>query len=257
MAILTILGTGEAFDPVLPNTSMLYQSEQTVLIDCGFASVQALWRQSVDMDFLDAVLLTHHHADHTFGLPALLMVMEGSKGADPRKHRARPLTIFGPPNTKQYVDQLFDLAYTPGLKRLSFPVEFVECAPGDVVTFGSLTIKTALPDHGIPVLSTRWEAGGAPRFAYSGDGKATPASRALFKGAPVLVHECYALPGGEGPVHTHVEAVLELAAKSGAETLVLVHQATHEREAIANYVRTQRIFEGQVLLPDGVMRVSV
>jgi ribonuclease BN (tRNA processing enzyme) len=254
---LTILGSGEAFDPVLPNTSLLFQGERTTLIDCGFAAVQAMWRQSRDPDFLDAVLLTHHHADHTFGIPALLMVMEGSKGGDPHKHRERPLTLIGPPNTKDYVYQLFDLAYTPGMKRISFPIEFVECAPGDTITFGPLTIKTALPDHGIPVLSTRWESGGATHFAYSGDGKVTVETAALFKGVPTLVHECFALPGGEGPVHTHVERVLEVAAESNVERLILVHQGTLNREAIADYVRTQKIYEGEVLIPDGVMRVSV
>ncbi|MEK7312349.1 MAG: ribonuclease Z [Chloroflexota bacterium] len=250
MPTLTILGSGEAFDPMLPNTSLLYQGERTVLIDCGFASVQAMWRQSREAEYLDAVLLTHHHADHTFGIPALLMVMQGYK-------RQKPLTIIGTPNTKQYVTTLFDLAYTPGMKRLSFPVEFRECTPGESITFGPITIKTALPDHGIPVLSTRWETGGACHFAYSADGKVTPVTRELFKGAPTLVHECYALPGGEGPVHTHVEDVLRVAAESGANTLVLVHQAADQRALIADYVRTQKILGGQVLVPDGVMRVTV
>lgn len=249
-ATLTLLGSGEAFDPLLPNTSLLYQGERTVLVDCGFAAAQSVWRQSLDPEFLDVVLLTHHHADHTFGLPALLMVMQVGG-------RARPLTLIGTPHTKQYTATLFDLAYTPGLARLTFPVEFVECAPGETVTCGPITIKTALPDHGIPVLSTRWEAGGAPRFAYSGDGKATGASRALFGGVPVLVHECYAMPGKEGPVHTQVETVLEVAAESGAETLILVHQAASQRGLIADFVRAQTIFAGRVLMPEGVMRVNV
>jgi len=257
MPTLTILGSGEAFDPRLPNTSLLYQGERIVLIDCGFASVQTLFQQSADVEFLDAVLLTHHHADHTFGLPALLMVMEGAKGGDPRRHRTRPFTIIGPRNTQQYVIALFELAYTPGMKRLSYPVEFIECAPGETVSYEPLTIQTALPDHGIPVLSTRWEVNGQPRFAYSADGKTTPATRALFKGVPTLVHECYALPGGEGPVHTHVENVLEVAAESGTQTLVLVHQASHERTPIAGYVRTQTKFKGQVLMPEGKLTLNV
>lgn len=250
MPTLTILGSGEAFDPHLPNTSLLYQGSQNVLIDCGFAAAQALWRRSLDPEFLDAVLLSHHHADHTFGLPALLMVAQTA-------NRQKPLTIIGTPNTKQYVTTLFDLAYTPGMARLKFPVNFVECSLGEAVTLGSLTIKTALPDHGIAVLSTRWEEGGKTLFAYSADGKATPASRALFKGASVLVHECYALPGQEGPVHTHVQAVLEIASESQVSTLILVHQQTAQRALIADYVRRQEIFSGQVLQPDGVMAVNL
>src|SRR3970040_1864540 len=102
MSTLTILGSGEAFDPQLPNTSLLYQGSQNILIDCGFAAVQALWRRSLDPEFLDAVLLSHHHADHTFGLPALLLVAQTA-------HRQKPLTIVGTPNTKQYVTTLVDL----------------------------------------------------------------------------------------------------------------------------------------------------
>jgi ribonuclease Z len=257
MAELFILGSGEAFDPARPNTSLLYQGEQTILIDCGFAAVQALWRHSTDVDYLDAVLLTHHHADHTFGLPALLMVLEGARGGDPRRRRSRPLTLIGPPGTRQYITDLFDLAYAPGLKRLSYPVAFMECAPGQATRVGRMTIRTALPDHGIPVLSTRWEAGGRARFAYSADGKATEATRALYRGAPVLVHECYALAGSEGPVHSNVEKVLEAAAESGAGTLVLVHQAVEQRAAIADYLKTQTIFSGVVLAPDEPLVLTV
>lgn len=251
MPSLTILGSGEAFDSHLPNTSLLYQGSQNILLDSGFAAVQALWRRSREAEFLDAILLTHHHADHTFGLPALFLVMQDGK-------RQKPLVIIGPPNTKQYVTMLFDLAYTPGLPRLKFPIDFIECAPGEAITFGAHTIKTALPDHGIAVLSTRWEvADGVPHFAYSGDGKATPATRALFKGVLTLVHECYALPGQEGPVHTHVQAVLEIAAESNVSTLILVHQAMSQRAAIADYVRAQQIFGGQVLMPEGVMTLNL
>jgi ribonuclease BN (tRNA processing enzyme) len=250
MPTLTILGSGEAFDSALPNTSLLFQGSQTILIDCGFAAVQMLWRRSREAEFLDAVLLTHHHADHTFGLPALLMVMQDGK-------RQRPLAIIGPPNTKPYVTTLFDLAYTPGMPRVKFPIDFIECTPGETLTVGDCLVKTALPDHGIPVLSTRWEIDGAPLFAYSGDGKATPATRALFNGVPTLVHECYALPGQEGPVHAHVQAVLEIAAESKTSTLILVHQAMSQRAAIADYVRTQKIFAGPVLMPEGVVTVTV
>lgn len=249
MATLTILGSGEAFDPQVPNSSLLYQGAQTVLVDCGFAAVQALWRRSRDPEFLDAVLLTHHHADHTFGLPALLMWL--------RNDRRRKLTVIGPPDTKQYLTALFDLAYAPGMDWLKFPLDVIECVPGDAVAFGALNIKTALPNHGISVLSTRWEAGGVSHFAYSADGKVTPQTRRLFKNSNVLVHECYGMPGREGPVHAHIETVLEVAAESGVSTLVIVHQQYEQRQLIADFMRAQKIFSGQVLMPEGVMAVTV
>ena len=42
MTTLTILGAGEAFDPNIPNTSLLYEGAKNVLLDCGFAAAQAI-----------------------------------------------------------------------------------------------------------------------------------------------------------------------------------------------------------------------
>jgi len=252
MATLTILGAGEAFDPNIPNTSLLYEGAKNVLIDCGFAAAQAYWRRGFDQNYLDAIFLTHHHADHTFGLPALLLVMQLAP-----QNRTKPLTIIGTPNTKDYVTRMMDIAYTPGMKRLTFEANFIECAPGDAVNLNPITIKTALPDHGISVLSTRWEVNGVSQFAYSGDGKATPASRALFKDSNVLVHECYALPGHEGAVHTDVQTVLQLAADAKISTLILVHVAASQRQHVAEFVRTQKIFSGRVLMPESGLVLQV
>jgi len=72
MPTLTILGNGEAFDARLPNTSLLYQGTENVLIDCGLQG-------AVAVATFNGPRISgrrpdhHHHADHTFGLPALLM----------------------------------------------------------------------------------------------------------------------------------------------------------------------------------------
>jgi ribonuclease BN (tRNA processing enzyme) len=42
MSELTFIGTGEATDPDLPNTSLLYRGARTVLLDCGTSVPPAL-----------------------------------------------------------------------------------------------------------------------------------------------------------------------------------------------------------------------
>ena len=54
-AELVFVGTGEALDPDLPNTSLLVRGPQTLLLDCGYAVPHALWKITRDVDLLDAV----------------------------------------------------------------------------------------------------------------------------------------------------------------------------------------------------------
>jgi hypothetical protein len=37
MSELVFVGTGEALDPALPNTSLLYRGPRALLLDCGYA----------------------------------------------------------------------------------------------------------------------------------------------------------------------------------------------------------------------------
>src|SRR3954452_18272937 len=99
-ATLRVLGTGEAFDTGLGNNScLLYDGKKgspskekripTFLFDCGYQIPERLWALPKLYPELDAVALTHFHADHAFGL-APLLVRFAEEG------REEPLGIFGP-----------------------------------------------------------------------------------------------------------------------------------------------------------------
>ncbi len=62
----------------------------TVLIDCGEGTQAACRRCGVNLYRIDAVLLTHYHGDHIFGLPGLWQTMAGMG-------RTAPLLMAGPP----------------------------------------------------------------------------------------------------------------------------------------------------------------
>ena len=64
-----------------------------LLLDCGEGTQAAARRWGCSLFKLDAILLTHYHGDHIFGLPGLLQTM-GALG------RQAPVVVAGPPGLR-------------------------------------------------------------------------------------------------------------------------------------------------------------
>ena len=74
---LTVLGSGTAI-PVrdrFPAGYLVQSKDSNVLIDCGPGTLRRLAETGVDLDAIDAVLLTHYHTDHCADLAALLFAL--------------------------------------------------------------------------------------------------------------------------------------------------------------------------------------
>jgi ribonuclease BN (tRNA processing enzyme) len=228
MAEVVFVGTGEALDPALPNTSLLYRGRQTLLVDCGYSVPHAFWRITRDPDLLDAVYVSHLHADHSFGLPALLLWMREAG-------RARPLPVISGPGVARWLERLLDLAY-PGAyaPEKCYPIEPLELEPGKLVQLGPLYLSCAQSAHGVRNLSLRIDDAGT-RVCYSGDGQPTEATRALFSDATVLVHECY-VAAHDSKGHARADVLLELAREARVQTLCLLHVSRTEKQRVAETV---------------------
>lgn len=184
------LGVGDAFDPEQPNSSSLVEQDGfTLLIDCGHSVVPLLWRARPDPETLDAVFLTHHHADHVIGLPSVLdrWSYEG---------RQKPLLVV---TTEWGAAQLQQICGLLDIKP-GFPVRYVRSTESRL---GPFALRTAPTQHAVPNQALRLEAGGR-RFAYSGDGRPTPESLALYADADLLLHECWE-PGPAPDVAFHAD----------------------------------------------------
>src|SRR3954453_8999558 len=68
---------------------LLRRGGDRVLFDCGEGTQRQLVR-SVGLAEIDAVFITHFHADHWLGLPGMLKSFA-------LRDRERPLTVYGPP----------------------------------------------------------------------------------------------------------------------------------------------------------------
>jgi len=90
---VTILGSASAMPVSGRNQSaqVLCVRERFFLVDCGEGAQRQMVRYRVPMQKIEAVMISHIHGDHVFGLPGLLSTF-GMQG------RTAPLQIFGPQN---------------------------------------------------------------------------------------------------------------------------------------------------------------
>jgi len=116
---------------------MLRAGGDRLLFDCGEGTQRQLLR-SVGLPDLDAVFLTHFHADHWLGLPGMLKTFD-------LRGREKPLAIYGPQGLKT----LFE-ALRPVYGRVAYPLTLVELDRHEDVPFGSYLVSSFPVDHRMP-----------------------------------------------------------------------------------------------------------
>ena len=95
-------GTVPRLDRFLSCCYMRYEG-RGLLIDCGEGTQLAVKKAGFSLGKIEAILLTHFHADHCSGLPGLLLSM-GNEG------HTDPLTICGPRGVDEIVRSLTVIA---------------------------------------------------------------------------------------------------------------------------------------------------
>jgi ribonuclease Z len=105
----------------LPATLMRRGGDR-LLFDCGEGTQRQLLR-TVGLPDIEAIYLTHLHADHWLGLPGML------KSFDLRD-RAAPLAVYGPPGTAELM-RAMRVVYG----RLGYPFGVVELDAGEAVRY--------------------------------------------------------------------------------------------------------------------------
>jgi len=225
MATLHLLGTGAALSDPHRTTTMLAVAEgsSSVLVDCGGDALHRWQAAGLSLGSLDALILTHAHADHVSGFP-LLMEKLWLSG------RERPLPIYGIAQALEQAQRSFETFDTSGWEGLFavtwHEVSLEEQAP--VLETEQWTITASPGTHSVRVIGLRVESratGGV--VGYSCDTEPSPEIASLAHQADILVHEA----NGERPGHSSAEDAAWVARKAEAGRLLLVHLPPGDKTA--------------------------
>ena len=118
-------------------SALMRRGGARLLFDCGEGTQRQLMR-STGLADLDAVFITHLHADHVLGLPGMLKTFG-------MRDRELPLLITGPPGLRRFWR---DMQVVIG--RLPYEVVLEETAGGEVWSTGDAHITAIPTEHGVP-----------------------------------------------------------------------------------------------------------
>lgn len=163
---------------------------------------------------LDAVLLTHAHADHIFGLDDIRIFNWRTK---------QPMPIYGAPETLAEVRDRFIYVFQEGQdgggkpKFQMVPV----CAPFEVVGLHVAPLEVRHGSIGVTAFRFRDREGG-PEFAYATDcNYIAPETMAGLRGLDLLILD--ALGKNRHPTHFSLEQAIEVAQELAARQTLFTH----------------------------------
>ena len=156
MLELCLLGCG-GMTPLIDRrlTSMLIrQNGKMILVDCGEGTQVGIKMLGWGFKSIEALCITHYHADHIAGLPGFLLTL-GNSG------RTDPFTIFGPPPLAYIIRALTVIA-----PQLPFDIRLVELSEQEEreSRIGQFIIKAIPMDHMMPCLAYSFEIKRGEKF---------------------------------------------------------------------------------------------
>jgi len=190
-------------------SSILVESGgKRLLVDCGPDLRQQLL--AADIGQIDAVLVTHDHADHCHGIDDLRPLAQANGGALPLHARQADL---------DRLERRFAYAFATGK---FYPPVVTPMQLADRLEFGNLEARFVDQPHGgMTSLGMRFDEG-ERSLGYAIDfNDFTDEMASIYQGVDVLIADC--LTRQPHPTHAHLDGVLGWARDCRAGSLYLTH----------------------------------
>lgn len=217
---VTFLGSGDVFGSGgrLQTCIHVDTGSSTFLIDCGASSMPAMKKQGVDPNDIETIFITHLHGDHFGGLTYFIL------DAQHASKRTEPITIVGPPGTKERVKRAMD-AMVPDLWDVDqrFEIRFIEYESGVERTTNGVELRPYEVRHacGAPPHALRLEADGTA-IGYSGDTEWRDVLVDAARDTDLFISEAYFYER-EVPYHLSYRTLMSHRDELECDRLIVTH----------------------------------
>ena len=221
---LTVIGcSGSVPGPGSPASCYLVEAGDEagrtwrVLLDLGNGALGPL-QDHVDPVALDAVLLSHLHADHCLDLCGLYVMLRHRPG----EPRTTALPVWGPAGTADRMARAYDLAPSPGMTS---QLDFGQWTDGGPVVIGPLTVTPMRVNHPVEAYGLRIEHAGRV-LSYTGDTDSCDNLEPLCHNASIMLADSAFVDGRDTAAGVHLSgrrAAEAAVAAGGVGRLVLTH----------------------------------
>jgi ribonuclease BN (tRNA processing enzyme) len=220
---LTIVGcSGSLPGPSSPASCYLVQAEHegrtwNLVLDLGNGALGALQRY-IDPMAIDAVVLSHLHADHCIDLCSLYVAQKYS----PTAVSGTRIPVYGPRHTGERMARAYDLVPPDGMNS---EFDFRLLADREAVRIGPFTVIPHRVNHPVEAYGFRVEADGKV-LAYTGDTDACEALKPLCHNATLVLADSAFIDGRDVAQGVHLSGARAAQAAvdaRGVLRLMLTH----------------------------------
>jgi ribonuclease BN (tRNA processing enzyme) len=239
---LTVLGCAGSFPgPDSPCSAYLLEADGfRLLLDFGTGALSGLQRYAT-LKSVDAILLTHLHADHVLDAASYVVVR---RYAPDGPYPALPL--YAPAGASERLAGAYG---SVGEGPLDDVYIFHDLKAG-TFEIGPFSVSADRVSHPVETYGVRVEHGGKV-LAYSADTSACNALDRLAQGADLFLCEASYADGADNPPGLHMTGrdAGETATKAGVRRLVLTH-------LVLAWVSEARVVEAAVSAYEGPIEVA-
>jgi len=258
MSEVCFLGSGGAVATrERDNTSFLLEVGDTlVLLDCPGSVIQKIKKLDYDPLRLKAIIITHIHPDHVYGLPSFvhsLMLEESS------------ISLYGSEATISFCQRFLDF-FDLMERDMKFKVNFIPVQHGEEINLSDgLKIKAYKVSHVPSSLAFHFFLMSPEKeIIYSGD---TALSSFLFKqaeGIDYLIHDCSAPSRfftrypSLSLMHTHSLELGAAAERFGIKCLIPCHFFGELEYSISEIEEEiKRSYRGKLIIPSDFDKIKL